>query len=130
MDTSTKTDTTPAGAETSETSANGVPHEVVEVIGAVRAFTDTVERVGAEEFGEAARLLRKPELAWLLDRLDDVRGSVTGLLDALAEQAEQYGADVREFHQTLGELETAGEGIYEAMQAIDPEAKRMNIIGL
>ena len=70
-------------------------HEVIE---AVRAFTDTVDRVGPEEFGQAAAQLRKDELAWVIDRLDDVRQSVASVLEELTEPVEQYGADVNDWH--------------------------------
>lgn len=107
------------------TSGNGaLPREVAEVIEVVRTFTDTVERVGAEEFGEAAAQLPTAELAWVVDRLDDVRQAVAGVLEQLAEPITQHGADRADWNETLGDLENAGNGLYAAMQAIDPEADR------
>ena len=121
---------TVTSSEQAEDSARATgPREVNEVIDAVRAFTDTVERVGAEEFGQAAAQLRKAELAWVIDRLDDVRQSVAAVLEELAEPVEQYGADVNDWHNMLCDLDSAGTGLYEAMQEIDPEYDRWDISG-
>lgn len=120
--------TSQPGQNSTETRANG-PREVAELIEAVRAFTDTVDRIGPDELGEAAGQLRKTELAWVIDRLDDVRGSVATVLEELAEPVEQYGADVNSWHETLGALGYAGDGLYEAMQAIDPDHDRWDLSG-
>lgn len=107
-----------------------LPREVAEVISAVRVFTDTVARVGAEEFAEVAGRLRVAELAWVLDRLDDVRQDVAGVLEELAEPMQQRGIDDREWGEMLGDLESAGDGLYAAMQAIDPDADRHWLLNL
>lgn len=117
-------------SQRAETSARATgPREVNDVIDAVRAFTDTVERVGPEEFGQAAAQLRKAELAWVIDRLDDVRQAVATVLEELAEPVEQYGADVNDWHETLGALGAAGDGLYAAMREIDPGYDRWDLSG-
>lgn len=116
-----------AQAEAS-TKATG-PREVNEVIEAARAFTETVERVGAEEFGQAAGQLRKAELAWVIDRLDDVRTVLASALEEMTEAVEQYGADGNNWAEVLTDVTIAGDGMYVAMQDIDPEYARWNVSG-
>lgn len=64
------------------------------------------------------------------ESLDDARQAVSTALDQMAEAVEQYGADMSSWHEHLGDLERAGEGLYEAMAAIDPDQRRCDISGL
>jgi ABC-type transporter Mla subunit MlaD len=115
MDTSTKTDATPA---------------VAEIITQGRAYVDTVERLVEDGWADQIGELRRHELAWVIDRLDDVRGAVGSLLESLSEQLEAYGADTVEYQDTLAQMENVSQGLYLAMDQADPAGKRMNIIGL
>jgi hypothetical protein len=118
------------GSKPAETNVEAVgPREVNEVIGAVRAFTDAMERVGVEEFGVAAGQLRKAELAWVLDRLDDVRSVLTSVLDQLSDVVEQYGADGNNWAEVLTDVTVAGDGLYVAMSELDPDNHRWDISG-
>lgn len=115
MDSNTKTDTTPA---------------VVEIINQGRAYVDTVERLVEDGWTEQIGELRKHELAWVIDRLDDVRGAVGSLLEGLTEALEAYGADTVEYEDTLSHFTSLSEGLYLVMDEIDPQGKRGNIIAL
>ncbi|WP_431879003.1 hypothetical protein [Amycolatopsis sacchari] len=118
-----------ATAEGAETSGN-TPREVVEVIQAVRVFTGTAERIGVEQFGDqVAAALDAGQLAWVIDRLDDVRGAVAELLAELATSVAASGGDGYEFEDTVNSLRSAGDGLYAAMQEIDPDGERHNIVG-
>lgn len=114
--------------ETAETSTN-VPTEVTEIVSGVRAFTDVVCRVGAEEFAAAARELDRAQFAWLLDRLDDVRQSLGSVFEQLASPAEEHGADMSNWDEIGADLANAGDGAYKAMSEIDPAADRYGIAG-
>lgn len=116
--------------EGQEETGDVLPREVAEVIDAVRTFTDTVARVGAEEFAETAGLLRKAELAWVLDRLDDVRQDVAGVLEELTDPMQRHGANISGWNETLGDLESAGDGLYQAIQGLDPEGERHGLVHL
>lgn len=120
---------TAAGStESGETSGNA-PREVVEVIQAALAFTDATERIGAEQFGDrVAEALDATQLAWVIDRLDDARGAVTELLAELTTSVAASGGDGYEFEDTVNDLRTAGDGLYAAMQEIDPDGKRHQIL--
>uniref|UniRef100_UPI0037C7A700 hypothetical protein n=1 Tax=Amycolatopsis benzoatilytica TaxID=346045 RepID=UPI0037C7A700 len=118
----------PQAVDTAETSTNA-PAEVVQIIDAVRAFTDAVERVGAEEFAAAARELGRAEFAWTVDRLDDVRQSLGSVFEQLAGAAEEHGAEPGNWDEIGTDLERAGDGAYKALGEIDPAADRHSIVG-
>lgn len=114
--------------DNAETSTD-VPTEVTEIIRGVRAFTDAVCRVGAEEFAAAARELDRAQFAWVVDRLDDVRQSLATVFEQLASPAEEHGADMGNWDEIGADLENAGDGAYKALGEIDPAADRYGIAG-
>lgn len=116
-------------AQEVEAAGGNAPREVVEVIEAARTFIDAVERVGADEFGAAAATLAPAELAWTVDRLDDVRQSLGSALEFLGAPVKKHGADPGTWEETLADLSVAADGLYAAMQAIDPNADRHSIVG-
>uniref|UniRef100_UPI003F491DC5 hypothetical protein n=1 Tax=Amycolatopsis sp. CA-151526 TaxID=3239921 RepID=UPI003F491DC5 len=110
------------------TSGN-VPAEVTVVIDAAAGFTGAVERAGFEEFASAAASLAPAQLAWTLDRLDDVRQSLLTALECLGPAVAQRGADAGTWDTALGDLSGAGDGLFAVLQAIDPGAARHAIPG-
>jgi hypothetical protein len=118
-----------AMTETTETiEARG---KVRQMISAVRTFTDDVERIGAEEFAAEAAKLADAELAWVIDRLDDVRQAVGEVLEKLSEEVVQNDpSKAGTWNETLSDLENAGEGLYAVMNEIDPDSDRHWIIDL
>ena len=105
----------------------GPMNTVYEVVDATRAFTEAMEKADAAGLSEVTSQVRKHELAWMVDRLDDVRATLADLLESIAESVEEYGANGENWNEVLAALESAGEGLYGTVRELDPDGKRANI---
>jgi hypothetical protein len=105
-----------------------IPNAVIDVIRTAAAFEDTVQRVGTEELAEAASRLDTVHLAYLLDRLDDTRASVAEILSAMLDKGLTALNDAAPtLSEVYGDLESAGEGLYDVVNELDPESARHNL---
>lgn len=120
-------------ANTARTSATA-PSGLAQVLEAAQAFTAAVAKVGPEQFGDqAAAALDRAGLAWVIDRLDDTRGAVAECLGELATSVAATVAadgDAFDYETTVDRLAAVGDGLYAAMQEIDPDGKRHAITAL
>ncbi|WP_309115987.1 hypothetical protein [Saccharothrix sp.] len=103
--------TTPDGA-TATSAADRIETDPITAMSvALATFVDEVNRIGADVVGEAADQKDTAELTVLVHRIDDARGSLYDLLDALRD-AGQRGSAL--FDEAVSAFESAG----DAMNAV------------
>ncbi|MFL6122127.1 hypothetical protein [Actinophytocola sp.] len=106
-----------------------IPTEVTDVIRAAAAFEDTAQRVGTAELAEAASRLDTIHLAYLVDRLDDTRASIAEILSAMLDEGlTELNDAAPTLSEAHGDLESAGEGLYEVVNELDPESARRDLV--
>ncbi|HEY3692841.1 MAG TPA: hypothetical protein VGL46_21575 [Pseudonocardiaceae bacterium] len=107
--------------------SGGVLREVAEIVAAVRMFSRVVEETDLER---PAAQLPPVQLAWLLDRVDDVRADASTLLQQLAAAVVRHDVATTGLVAAEDHLDGVGHALYGVVRQLDPGDLHHTVEGL